>query len=229
MPDYTVAMTCYLNDEERLDYLNQTLEAMWIKIDPKPSRVLISAEVDGVSPGLCEALRLMADHRGAEVAWHRGPADLGANLNFMLGQVRTDLLLYLQEDWLLHRLLDIGPDLRLLAADSADFVQYWWWPDTPEALGHRLEFDGVAYHRIRPEGQINWYYRDNPYLARRDAFARIGPFPEYAGKRGSGAEYHYSQMARQAGVRIYGRGEDPGHADRYFRHIGAVSAIHGRR
>ena len=63
MPDYTVAMTCFLNHEERLDYLNRTLEALWIKITPKPSRILISAEADGVSPGLREALRLMAEHR----------------------------------------------------------------------------------------------------------------------------------------------------------------------
>ena len=147
----------------------------------------------------------------------------------MISKVETDLLLYLQEDWLLHRVLEIEPDLALLSAGSADFVQYWWWPDTPEALGHKLQFGDATYHAIRPEGQINWYYRDNPYLARKDAFARIGHFPESAGARGQGAEYHYSQMARSAGVRIYGRGEDPAHAERYFRHIGTVSAIHGQR
>jgi hypothetical protein len=101
-----------------------------------------------------------------------------------------------------------------------DFVQYWWCPDKPEALGPPQQHEGVNYHHIQPVHQT-WYYRDNPFLARRDAFDKLGPFLSCDGATWR-AERHMANHAKSI-VRIVGRGNEPDNKDEFFRHIGHES------
>jgi hypothetical protein len=89
-----------------------------------------------------------------------------------------------------------------------------------------LRVDRVSYFKIVPEHQ-DWYYRDNPYLARTEVFQRLGPFETRSGAHGQHAEFYMARRARDLRVGVYGRGDDPRNYTRYFRHLGAVSAIHG--
>ena len=160
-------------------------------------------------------------NQGIRVVEHTGAPDLGDNLNFMISKIETEFMLYVQDDWELHTKLHVGPDIRVLC-DGVDMIQYYWWPDLPEALGCSFECEGVKYHNLIPDFQ-NWYYRDNPYLARRDAFGRVGPFDRCDGHPWR-AEYGYACRTKGK-LRIVGRGDQPYLAEELFRHIGSASSM----
>lgn len=227
MDSLSIVMTTWLNLPDRFGYLRQVVEALRRNLriparDDDQSLLrdwIVAAEFNERDATLDGEFTDYCDQHGLRIVWNRDGPDLGNNLNLMISEVETELLLYVQDDWILHRVLNIEPDMTMLRR-GIDFVQYWWCPDKPEALGPPQQHEGVNYHHIQPVHQT-WYYRDNPFLARRDAFDKLGPFLSCDGAAWR-AERHMANHAKSI-VRIVGRGNEPDNKDEFFRHIGHES------
>lgn len=213
--DITVLVTCWPNHQKRLKYLRETVSAFVLHQNSDVNfNWLVTAETDDLeNPLYFGDLENICADLNLRLQWRTGQANLGKNLNHGLSFVTTDLVFYLQDDWLLRRPIPIAEACDLLQDTGFGGVRFW-------ANATHFMIWG-QWSILRPG--TPWYYGDNPALWHRRFFNRIGPFNE-TGCFGT-AEVSASHAASCSGLHIATPLPLRTAADHYFTHLGEVTSI----
>ena len=228
MNSIDLLITTWINHPARLGFLYWTLAALEknLSVGDRELRLIVSSESRGLFRGSEEPLIAMCEAFGAELFWRPGKPNLGDHLNFAFSKCKSDLRMYVQDDWVLTRPLNIGPGADLLESDeTVAMVRYF----TARATVFKTtdEWSEIAYRRPAP-------YGDNPALSHRRWFEKAGPF-----QVGNTPGFHEVKMGtqlRKSGLRLVAPWKVMNHAregkrrgDYYFGHIGDISAFMEKR
>jgi len=138
----------------------------------------------------------------------------GANANWAWTSSKSDVTLWLEDDWELKRDLDITPYVKFLReADYAGMIRLGHMPINLDL--HSCGYDGRMYLEVKKSHP--YAFSGNPHLKHK-RFGQYGKYPE--GKNPGDTEIAYDgQIRRHAnGVSIYWPlliGDNP-----FFAHIG---------
>lgn len=212
-----VVLVTWPNHPKRLEYLRITLQSMACRLTASRHdlRYLCSSESqrDPDSTWHGEELQDMCSDLRMPLHWHDGPASLGAGMNNALRCCESDLVLLVQDDYMLLEPLDLSPGADAILADPAiDMIRYRYYVSPP----HSTQFDGErgGFRCVKMDGP--WPYGDDPHLRHSRMNQRHGLYVEGIGHASEGEMLH--RLKRQNACILA--------ADRlYFEHIGSVSAV----
>ena len=222
-----VLLTTWPNHPSRLDYLERTLASLDKHLTATNHCLvrLVSAESSDVPDDLRRRLTAICDRYSSLLVWRPGQPNLGAHLNFAYRQCLHDLRLYIQDDWELHRPLDIGRSAELLSvvynriAAVRFYVAHTQWTDRYET------YESDVWRLVDKTGP--WPIADNPVLSHRHWLELTGGFAE-GGDAGCHEVRMISQL-RDCLLEVLAPTEVAEQGDYYFLHIGDVSAFKEKR
>lgn len=205
-----VCMTIYPTCPERVRYMTDTLDALDRKLTGAELRFFCSSESPDDGEFFDGPLEWLCESRGITLSFRDGPPDVAGNMNAALSMGSADLILMIQDDWLLTKPLDLGPSIRFLAEHpefSAIRYQY------PPSLRTNNEIDGFRIVDMRQ----TWPFLDSPSLRRRSMLADYGEY--VVGLRHRAAEHRYGRLLADCGVKI------AAYPRSVFYHAGMVSFV----
>lgn len=153
-----------------------------------PVRIYISADGEGDFEAISKLFRdgTLPLSPETQTLWEGPRRGLGANLNFLMSKVETDIVLQMDDDHHLVRHLDISqfvkdlrnPDkcvdwIRLMVGEEKDV----------ESLSTYYKFRAVTYGRywmLDPNGRELYLTSNRPHLKRLDFHWKVGWYPENA-------------------------------------------------
>ena len=226
-----LVITTWINHPARLEFLARTLEALKgnLTAGNDEFNTIVSCESEGMTDEEWGALSAVCGtFPVSRIIRHPEPANLGAHLNFAFALCKNVVRMYVQDDWVLRRPLDISEGVKLLQRNRhVAMVRYY----TVHAKFSAADVDGWPEIDLRGFGP----YGDNPLLAHRRWLKKTGWF-----KEGGDPGFHEVQMGsqlRNSGLKAVAPIEVADHArsgatrigDYYFRHIGNISAFDEKR
>lgn len=216
-----VTMTAWPNHPKRIGYFRQTIEALKENLTASSHnlRYFCSAETqrDPDYSWHGNELTQLCQMHDVSLSWREGAANLGNNMNAALRLCTADLILLVQDDYLLLKPLNLSLGATLLeTTPSLDLVRYAWPPGVNRITGQprcllRDHSDGW---RRAVDGRI---YGDDPHLRRRSFMNRFGWYLENAAHALSEGNYYLRLLALKANVAV---ADCP-----YFGHLGRVPAV----
>lgn len=218
----TIAVTTWPSHPRRVDYLRRTLEALLDNLmGPRSDyRCIVSAESEQPTdaPWAGDELDRVCRSFGIPLRWRQGEASLPAHLNelFDLAFHDAECVLYLQDDWELHRALPLKGAAWLLNEHS-DIAGVRLWASTAFKDSLLPGFSEV-------DLSADWSYGDNPALWHRRWWRRFRTFPA-SGDFGTHEHAMSKSMARIAEQRILVPTEVATDPIYYFQHIGRVTSV----
>jgi hypothetical protein len=211
--DVAVAMTALTNSRTRIGYFDGSLRAQAERLTAsRHTRLPTLVCSEKLGPELREQFELVADAHRVDLQYHPGPAEIGANHNFLLENVSADYTMFIEDDFHLERPLDLSDDIDFLEANP-DFVMVRYF------VGNESSIDplGELSPGMWEVGKLsNYPYSNTPHLRHRERFATLGP--HLVGGGWGAQEHHMGRMLRDSPLRIAVRRPD------YFSHWGRIAS-----
>ncbi len=215
----TVAKNFWARFPERYTYLQQSCELTASMLDFTGLEVswLIAAETQGIDAAGREQMQKFCLDYGYQLIWHDGPADLGANMNFLFDNIQTDVFLYIQDDYApTMDIPDILSDVQYLQQhENLGIIRYPYFDgfvDNPAFVRVNDRYVNI------PKGAMTYRYSDNPHLQHKRWREKAGRYKEFIGQTMS--EVAMDEQARHTPLDIYCRDLPRG-----FSHTGTVSTV----
>lgn len=212
-----VVLVTWPNHPQRLEYLQTTLASLagGLTASRHELRYLCSSESarDPDSTWHGDELQELCNDVHMPLYWHDGPASLGAGMNAALRACTSDLVLLVQDDYILTEPLDLSPGADALLADPLiDMIRYRYYIGPPYST--QFEGERCGFRCVKMDGP--WPYGDDPHLRHVRMMQRHGWYVEGVGHASEGEMLH---RLKHQDAHILA-------ADRlYFEHIGSVSAV----
>jgi hypothetical protein len=209
--DVELAMTAWTNNEARLGYFEQALRSLATFLSPTegiiwaPHATVCSEEL---SQEFRHRFERIAGRYGMTSHYHAAPAEIGANHNFLLSKLTAAYTMFIEDDFVLERPLDLSDDIKFLE-ENPDFVMVRYFIGQPSSV----DIIGELGSGLVEVGKLSSYpYSNTPHLRHRERFATLGPFAENVGW---GCQEHaMGDNLRDSPLRIAVRRPD------YFSHAG---------
>ena len=219
-----VVVYTWPNHPRRLEYFRQTIDALRTNLTATGHdlRFHVSAEIDAPSDGCGRRVELEDEchKRSLPLIWRFGPADIGAHLNAIWRTSDADMLLLIQDDWVLTRPLDLGPVADLLLRDFIKPLGGVRFVANTQYSGKQWCISGFTL----VINNANWSYGDNPALWHRRFYDTLGPFSE--GEKLFGMhECKMSEKLAASDLRVLVPNEVVANAAHWFKHIGDVTSV----
>lgn len=214
-----VLLTTWPNHPKRVEYFKRTVDALQSRLSATATFVA-SAESQKTedAPWSGDALELACEARRVTLIWRPETAHLPSHLNqaFKWAFSQSDTLFYVQDDWELHRNLDLSFANELLNRDETlAGIRFWSATKYFRPYAGFVEIDKCA----------SWSYGDNPALWHRRWFQQCGPFDTH-GDFGT-HEHRMRETLEASRLSILAAKELKESSDYYFRHLGAVTSVPG--
>jgi glycosyltransferase involved in cell wall biosynthesis len=166
---------------DRLDVAKITLESVAANLST-PEDVWMHIADDGSSQEYRdELLELAHKHYGDKVSITNSERrGYGGNYNTATQIVHqiADIVLPLEDDWKLTRLLDIVPIVEVLRAGVLDCVRMGYIGYTDELRGRLLHHGGLHWLEFDPASPEQHVFTGGPRLERVAFGRQVGPWPE---------------------------------------------------
>ena len=110
-----IGIITWQNKPERIEYLERCIRRFRTYLHKQERiRFLCSVETDGVSFESLSKIEWICRGYHVDLIWNRGSACIGANINNLFSNMKTDYLFLAEDDRLLMRELDLIHDLDVL-------------------------------------------------------------------------------------------------------------------
>ena len=195
-----VMVTAWPCTEERITCLSECLDSLAMLQGPPMSR-LVSAETEGVHSAARAHVEHLCDARGWALDWRYAPANIGLHLDDVYATLPEGQIVYVQEDFILTKPLDI----TAACAALREFTMVQMAP----------AFSVPSGITPLPIGKPRFSHR--PYAANIEWWRRLGPLGPGKGERGRGQEAQMAEKWAHEPVGVMG-GE-------HFVHIGKHSLV----
>jgi hypothetical protein len=213
-----VALTAFPLCSERVDYLEQTAGSLkrHLRATGHELHWVCASESARLDPAADARQRRLCASLGIDLVYQPPGAEpcLGRNLNTLRGRLRGEFSLYVQDDFVLEQELDLGESARLLRRHPEILMVHYYW-EILTARPDAAPVAGEAGHYWLPN-DLRYKYKDNPHLAARAFYERVGPYEERS--EPGETEIDMDERVRRLEVPIVAR------LPVAFRHVGAVSA-----
>ncbi len=217
--DVEVAMTAWTNSVARLGYFEASLQAQAEKLTTGTrirQKTLVCSEAlsDMCNRVPCD---MIAAANGCRVYYHNNPPEIGRNHNFLLSKLTADYTMFIEDDFLLLKPLDLSDDIDFLEANP-DFVMVRYFIGNGATVRPMSDLGNGLYEISK---RSNYPYSNTPHLRHRERFATLGGFREDAPW---GAQEHaMGDKLRKSPLRIAVRRPDD-----YFIHAGRFASEQSR-
>ena len=166
---------------DRMEVARRTLESVAVNLST-PEDIWMHIADDGSSQEYRdELLELARKHYGDRVSITNSErAGYGGNYNRATQVVHhiADIVLPLEDDWELARLLDIVPVVNVLRAGVLDCVRMGYLGYTDELRGRFLYHGGLHWLELDPASAEQHVFTGGPRLETVAFERQVGPWPE---------------------------------------------------
>ncbi len=216
-----IFMTAWARYEQRVDYLERVIKSTkkYLILDKSISpSFYITAETKLAK--YQSKLKKLAKDNGWKLLLHTGEPNVGANINNALKVLKSNYMLYLQDDFAFTSPINIIDDIRFLKRHSnVGLLRYFWrsWRHSPIT---KLE-DGYF---LLSKKCKNHYYSDRPHL-------KVGNFHDVVGRYltidNSVSENNMNRRVRECKFDVALKTNPLGDNERpvFFEGIGNVSSM----